>query len=152
MQIGHFLRCGLGTGCPPMPSTVPRPPPRDGACAPVSSEENWVVRCWQVRFPPSGHFQTADNGQNVIVKPVACLAIGADILVYLSGVCSAELNAFCALKGSPADRTQGRQCGFIHFFVVLRFICILLFGDIYCKPTFQCLSNIVGLHIADRKF
>ena len=48
----------------------------------------------------------------IIVNPVACLAIGADILVYLSGVCSAELNAFCALKGSPADRTQGRQCGF----------------------------------------
>ena len=66
----------------------------------------------------------------IIVKPVACLAIGADILVYLSGVCPAELNAFCALKSSPGRPHRVVSVDSSTCLVFLRFICILLFADI----------------------
>lgn len=43
----------------------------------------------------TGHFRFTDNGLNVVVKPISCLAIRADILDELPGVGSAEPDALC---------------------------------------------------------
>ncbi len=51
----------------------------------------------------SGHFRFTDNGLNVVVKPISCLAIRADILDELPGVGSAEMDALCVQKCPSAD-------------------------------------------------
>ena len=64
----------------------------------------------------SSHFRFTDNGLNVVVKPISCLAIRADILDELLGVGSAEPDALCVQKCPSADGAQSCQGGFIHLF------------------------------------
>ena len=52
----------------------------------------------------------------VVVKPISCLAIRADILDELPGVGSAEPDALCVQKCPSADGAQSCQGGFIHLF------------------------------------
>ena len=61
-----------------------------------------------------GHTPNHPGKVGIHIAPPRLVDDVQHLNVALSGVCSAELNAFCALKGSPADRTQGRQCGFVH--------------------------------------
>ena len=54
----------------------------------------------------------------IIIETVANLAVGADILDFLLGVCAPDTNALCSLKGIQTNRAEGGQVGFIYALVM----------------------------------
>ena len=57
-------------------------------------------------------------GLYIIIETVANLAVGADVLDFLLGICAPDTNALCSLKGIQTNRAEGSQASFIYAVVI----------------------------------